>query len=200
MKKNKETLVQKYFRQTNAYLYDAIAVVLAILGLLIYVFGMKISFLGIPMIVAGVVVKAVDLFTVIKDKEFDEYMDDLKERNIVIYPNEKPDFICEVYDLNMTPVKVGRDQKVRSNIYSFTTFKLEEKACQLEIYKVDALKKEVSHDVYTLPYSCKCEIVKGESKIPKRAMSYLIIKGDTEFKIPAKNDSYDLEEFIKNFK
>lgn len=195
----KETLVEKYFRQTKGLVFDVTAVLLVAAGLLIYIFGLKISFLGIPMIFAGAIVKITDLFIIIKDKEFDDYMADLKERNIVIYPGEQPDFIMEIYDLQEAPAKMGRDQNVRSNVYSFTTFTLQNNTCSIEIYKINALKAEVTHDVYNVPLNSEYEISKVPSLIPKRYTSYLTIKTSDPLVIPVKNDSYDLEEFMKNF-
>ncbi|MBE6543734.1 MAG: hypothetical protein E7675_04985 [Ruminococcaceae bacterium] len=199
MKKKKETLVEKYFRQTKGLVFDVTAVLLVAFGLLIHIFGFKISFLGIPMIFAGAIVKITDLFIIIKDKEFDDYMADLKERNIVIYPGEQPDLIMEIYDLNEGPIKIGRDQDPRSNIYSFTTFTVQDKFCNIENYKINALKGEVSHDTYKVPLSTEYEINKLPSLCPKRYMSYLTLKGDEALKIPVKNDSYDLEVYMKNF-
>ncbi len=199
MKKKKETLVEKYFRQTKGLVFDVTAVLLVAFGLLIHIFGFKISFLGIPMIFAGAIVKITDLFIIIKDKEFDDYMADLKERNIVIYPGEQPDLIMEIYDLNEGPIKIGRDQDPRSNIYSFTTFTVQDEFCNIENYKISALKGEVSHDTYKVPLSTEYEINKVPSLCPKRYMSYLTLKGDEALKFPVKNDSYDLEVYMKNF-
>lgn len=199
MKKKKETLVEKYFRQTKGLAFDVSAVLLVVVGIFVHVFGFKISFLGVPMIFAGAIVKITDLFIIIKDKEFDDYMADLKERNIVIYPGEKPDFIMELYDLNEGPMKMGRDQNIRSNIYSFTKFTIKENHCEIEIYKVNALEGIVNQDIHTIPLTSSYMIEKSPSLFPKRYMTYLTIKGDTTLKIPVKNDSYDLEEYMKNF-
>ena len=199
MKKNKENLAQKYFSQKSNLWFDVSAILLVALGIFVYIFGFRISFLGIFMIFAGAVVKAIDLFVFIKDKEFDDYINDLKERNIVIYPEEKPDFIMELFDIEKGPVKIGRDQNARSNVYSFATFKLDNGSCTIEVYNINALENNVTHEIYSPALSSQCSII--ESTVPsiKRTVSYLVIKGDTELKIPVKNSSYDLEEFVKNF-
>ncbi len=202
MKNNtkKESLAKKYFKQQKSLAYDVTAILLAVVGLLVHIFGFKISFLGIPMIAAGVVVKFYDLFTIIKDKEFDDYMEDLKERNIVIYPEERPDFIMELYDACELPLKVGRNQNIRSNIYSLTGFYLEKDHCRIIQYKVRALENSVSLDEYKIPLTAKYEVIETPTTVPGRHMTYLIIKTDKELKFPVKNSSYDLEEFLKNFR
>ena len=200
MKKNKENLAQKYFSQKSDLWLDVLAISLVVLGIFVYIFGFKISFIGIPMVFAGVILKGIDLFVFIKDKEFDDYMNDLKERNIVIYPGEKPDFIMDLYDVEKAPVKIGRDQKARSNIYSFATFKINDKVCTIEIYNLNALENNVTHEVYTPSLQSKCEIVEERNPTVNRIVSYLIISGETPLRIPVKNSSYDLEEFVKNFK
>ena len=81
MKKNKENLAQKYFSQKSDLWLDVLAISLVVLGIFIYIFGFKISFIGIPMVFAGVIFKAVDLFVYIKDKEFDDHINYLKETN-----------------------------------------------------------------------------------------------------------------------
>ena len=200
MKKNKENLAQKYFSQKSDLWLDVLAISLVVLGIFIYIFGFKISFIGIPMVFAGVIFKAVDLFVYIKDKEFDDHINYLKETNIVIYPEEKPDFIMELFDVEKAPVKIGRDQKARSSVYSFSKFKTVDNVCTIEVYSINALENNVTHEVYTPSLRSKCEIVEERNSNINRIVSYLVISGDFNLRIPVKNSSYDLEEFVKNFK
>ena len=57
MKKNKENLAQKYFSQKSDLWLDVLAISLVVLGIFIYIFGFKISFIGIPMVLPELYLK-----------------------------------------------------------------------------------------------------------------------------------------------
>ena len=190
--------VDKYFEQMNFLVFDVITVLVAATGGILFLLGLGLGYIGIILILIAVVIKITALMFEIKDSDFDDLVNHLKEIADIDY-REKIHF--EFYQLSSLPIRLGRDNYYRSNILQISLFYLDKKDAAIELYTLDIKADSYTHLSYKVPYTTKIELCEEETLIEKRKAAFLkvYLNDSNSIKLPVKNGSMDLEAIIERF-
>lgn len=196
--KKNVNIVEQYFEQMNFLIFDVIAVVIAAIGALMMILGLGLSFLAIPIILIAALIKLGALMFEIKDSDFDDLVNHIKELADIDYRDK----ICfEQYDLLSTPIREGRDHEFRSNHLTICLFSLENsKYCMIEVYHIYVKEHTFEKKEYKLPYSSTVRIVTKKPLVQKLTpLAYFTVEDNEEISIPVKTGSMDIENILRQF-
>lgn len=197
MKKKKDVnIVEKYFNQINFLIFDVIAIIVAAVGVIMMFLGLGLSFIAIPIILVGALIKLGALMFEIKDSDFLDLVNHLKEIADIDY-REKVCF--EQYDIPQAPIRQGRDHLYRSNHLTVSLFSFDKKYCIIELYDLYIKEDTFEKNEYKIPLSTKVEVTSEDALVEKHYAAYLIVHGDKELKIPVISGSMDLEGVLERF-
>ena len=196
--KNKVNIVEKYFTQMNFIIFDIIAICVAGIGVIIMFMGLGLSFVAIPLMLLGALIKLGALMFEIKDSDFLDMVNHIKEIADIDY-REKVCF--EQYDLSALPIREGRDHELRSNHLTISLFYLENpKHCVAELYHINVKDHSFSREEFKIPYTSNVEVITEKPLVEKLTPSaYFVVEDNSEIKIPVKFGSMDLEKILEKF-
>ena len=201
--KNKKdiNIVEKYFSQMNFLIIDVIAVLVAAVGVVLFFLQFAPIVVTIPLILVGGIIKYVGLLKEIKDSDFDDLVNHLKEVANINYRDSqyKDKTFFEIYDVTEAPIRLGRDQLYRSNHLTISLFAFEKNECIVELYHFNIKDDTYKLEEHRLPLTSKVNVIKVPDLIEKHYSYFLTVEGNDSIKIPVKTGSMDLEQIIERF-
>ena len=200
--KNKDiNIVEKYFSQMNFLIIDVIAVLVAAVGVVLFFLQFAPIVVTIPLILVGGIIKYVGLLKEIKDSDFDDLVNHLKEVANINYRDSqyKDKTFFEIYDVTEAPIRLGRDQLYRSNHLTISLFAFEKNECIVELYHFNIKDDTYKLEEHRLPLTSKVNVIKVPDLVEKHYSYFLTVEGNDSIKIPVKTGSMDLEEIIERF-
>lgn len=199
MKNKKDVnVIEKYFTQMNFIIFDVIAICIAAIGALMMVLGLGLSFIAIPIILIGALIKLGALMFEIKDSDFLDMVNHIKELADIDY-REKIHF--EQYDLSSLPIREGRDHEYRSNHLTISLFSLENpKHCIVELYHINVMEHSFEKVEYKIPYTSTVSVIEEQPIVDKLTpLAFFTVEENADIKIPVKPGSMDLENILEKF-
>ncbi|MBQ8817095.1 MAG: hypothetical protein IJZ83_00805 [Clostridia bacterium] len=193
-KKERTNIAESYLTQKAVTKLDIVSIVIIAVGVLIYIFGYGIGYLGIPLTLIGVVIKIFSTSAKVKDSDYDEILDRIINAN---YIDLKKPHTLMAYDLSSAPVTVGKDKKARSGIYCISSFNFGEGECTLDICTVDICTKQIDRKSFKFSLPVSCELVEEACALPERKAMRLKISSSDIPPIPVNNASYDLDVIMR---
>ena len=162
--KNKKdiNIVEKYFSQMNFLIIDVIAVLVAAVGVVLFFLQFAPIVVTIPLILVGGIIKYVGLLKEIKDSDFDDLVNHLKEVANINYRDSqyKDKTFFEIYDVTEAPIRLGRDQLYRSNHLTISLFAFEKNECIVELYHFNIKDDTYKLEEHRLPLTSKVNVIK----------------------------------------
>ena len=184
---------QKYLTQRKNSGIDIIAILLMVVGAIIFVFAWGFGYMGIPMIIIGVVLKIFSNSSRVEDSEYDQIVDKLISTHNI---NADKKIVMKVYDTTIAPVVIGKDKKIRSNRLYISAFEFQKDNCYIDMYEFNVCDKSMIHNKYLLSTNKALSIVEKNALIGNKKMSYFSFDG---VNIPIDISSSDSDKIINNF-
>lgn len=138
-----------------------------------------------------------------KDADYDDHLQRLLSIKNVHRDGED---VIEQYDLSAEHVKVGKDKKVRSSVYSIAVFTFKKDSFTLDWTQIDLMASSeyevaATEKHLSLPRGTKCEVVELEIPAKPRAIkgAHIVFcdSEGNELRIPATAFSCDTDEIAK---
>ncbi|MBO5203208.1 MAG: hypothetical protein J6B72_01175 [Clostridia bacterium] len=192
-RKNALDVAQKYFTQKKTSAIDIISILLMIVGAVIFVFAWGFGYIGIPMIIVGVVLKIFSNSSKIKDSEYDQIVDKLISAHNI---NADKKIVMTVYDSTIAPVVIGKDKKLRSNRLYVSAFEFQKDTCNIDVYEFNVCDKSMTQNKYSLSATKAFSITEKNGLIGNKKMTYFSFDG---VDIPIDVASSDSDKIINSF-
>ena len=159
-------MISKYFKQKRYSVMDIIFAVSAIASLFVAVFVWGGGPIGFPIFAVSVAGLCISRSMRVKDEAVDHELEKFLSQHQICL-NDPSVATIATYDLQKSPIKKGRDGKLRSPCYWVTTFGFERAILHIAVLRVDLLNGTIQMSDY--PVSAEQTICLAEQEIPKIA-------------------------------
>jgi hypothetical protein len=143
----KKGLAQKYFEQKNWTVLELILLGVAIIAAGIITFAWHGIPIGTPFFVVAVFALLLLKTQKIKDSEIDFMLNKWVAENI---ENEVLKKCIQGFNLQAHPIKKGKDNKMRSSIYTVTLVEFAKENASLTCWKFDLIKEDLIKENHTV--------------------------------------------------
>lgn len=190
--KKEVNVAQRYFTQKKITVPEIIALTALGISLILFFIGKDEVFnASIALVPASIIALVVIKSNRVKDRDYDELLDKIISEND-ISPNASGTF--KGYNFKKGRRLLGKDNKLRGEIYCISRFSLGNESCDIEVSEINIPDSTIHNKTYTLPFGTDIEITEDNIETPKavRKATYLSFSTETgTVDIPFDDRSYD---------
>lgn len=197
---NKANVAERYLEQKKITTADIIAYIALGISVVLFLTArgwlFMISFgLIFGSIVAIIAVRG----RRVKDSEYDELINKIISDKALL-PNATDTF--QGYDLKNGRYVLGRDNKLRGELYCISKFKFNGDECRIECSEINAVTQGVKTDTYSISTDTEVEISEeavGNDAGTRKVSYFSFDCGNGKVSIPFDGRSYDSGKIIEKF-